>query len=56
MKITAISLESGETVDEYIIYAQYGNMALEFESDDKLHLYAKRHEDNTYSLYVFDIA
>ncbi len=53
--ITVISLESGETVDEYIIYAQFGNMALEFASNNKLHLYAKRHEDNTYHMYVFDI-
>lgn len=54
--ITVISLENGETVDEYIIYARYGNMALKFASADKLHLYAKRFEDNTYHLYVFDIA
>lgn len=54
--ITVISLENGETVDEYIIYAQYGNMALKFASADKLNLYAKRLEDDTYRLYVFDIA
>lgn len=56
--ITVISLESGEVTDEYILETtdKYGNMELEFESADKLHLYAKRHEDNTYHLYVFDIA
>ncbi len=55
--ITVISLESGETVDEYILETddEYGNKALEFASDNKLHLYAKRHEDNTYHMYVFDI-
>lgn len=55
--ITVISLESGETVDEYILETdnEYGNMTLEFASDNKLHLYAKRHEDNTYHMYVFDI-
>lgn len=56
--ITVISLESGETVDEYILETdhEYGNMELEFASADKLHLYAKRLEDNTYHMYVFDIA
>lgn len=56
--ITVISLESGETAKEYILETdvEYGNMALKFASVDKLHLYAKRLEDNTYSLYVFDIA
>lgn len=55
--ITVISLESGETVDEYILETDvgYGNMDLEFASADKLHLYAKRLEDNTYHMYVFDI-
>lgn len=55
--ITVISLESGEVTEEYILEtdAQYGNMELEFASADKLHLYAKRHEDNTYHMYVFDI-
>lgn len=56
--ITVISLESGEVTDEYILETtnKYGNIALEFASADKLHLYAKRFEDNTYHLYVFDIA
>lgn len=56
--ITVISLESGEVTNEYILKTdnKYGNMELEFISADKLHLYAKRHEDNTYHLYVFDIA
>lgn len=56
--ITVISLESGEVIEEYILEkdVKYGNIALEFASADKLHLYAQRHEDNTYHLYVFDIA
>ncbi|MCM1133216.1 MAG: hypothetical protein NC340_07060 [Ruminococcus flavefaciens] len=55
--ITVISLESGEVAGEYILKTDvtYGNIALVFTSADKLHLYAKRHEDNTYHLYVFDI-
>lgn len=55
--ITVISLESGETVDEYILETGdgYGNMDLKFVSADKLHLYAKRIEDNTYHMYVFEI-
>lgn len=55
--ITVISLESGETAEEYILETddEYGNMDLKFASADKLHLYAKRHEDNTYHMYVFDV-
>lgn len=55
--ITVISLESGETAKEYILETddEYGNMDLKFASADKLHLYARRIEDNTYHMYVFDI-
>lgn len=55
--ITVISLENGKIINEYILKTDkgYGNMELEFASADKLNLYAKRHEDNIYHLYVFNI-
>lgn len=53
--VTVMSLDKCEIIGEFTFERDngYGNMDMEFVSENELYLYAKRHEDGIYNLYDF---